>query len=171
MAVKIKRIKGGKAKRKYNIVLDNIDPWYQKVLFENPLIKEYLKTDDQFVQILFKMAEMERAHKVKNKVYYNPYLEEITAFEDIEIHSNLIDWNCAICNTEIQSNIANFKIDNFTCNKCKNAHNSTNKRIDPRIVDSSFEFHKFCRNQLIKDQKKFLKYIKHFEMGYTRGQQ
>jgi hypothetical protein len=169
MAVRIKRSKGGKTKRKCNIVLDNIDPWYQRVLFENPLIKEYLKTDDQFVQILFKMAEMERAHKVRNKVYYNPYIGEITEFDDIEIQSNLINWNCAICNTEIESQIANFKISNFICKKCKNSHNSTNKRIDPRIVDSSFEFHKFCRKQLIKDQKKFLKYIKHFEMGYKRG--
>lgn len=169
MSVKIERVWGGKKKRKYGIILENIDPWYQKVLFENPLIKEDLKTDDQFVQVLFKIAEMERAHKVKDKLYYNPYIEEITYYDDIIEHSKLIDWNCAICNVDIKSEIGNFKMDNFICSKCKNAHNSTNKRIDPRIVESSFEFHKYCRKQLIKDQKRFLKYVKHFETGYKRG--
>jgi hypothetical protein len=169
MAVKIIRSNGGTKNRKYQILLEDIDPWYQRVLFENPLIKEDLKTDDQFVQVLFKIAEMERAHKVKHKLYYNPYVEEITEYSDIISESSLIDWNCAICNNSIKSEVSNFKIGNFTCKKCKNAHNSTNKRIDSRIVDSSFEFHKYCRNQLIKEQKRFLKYIKHFETGYTRG--
>ena len=36
-------------------------------------------------------------------------------------------------------------------------------------VQSSFEFHKKCRKILLKEQKRFLKYIKHFESGYQKG--
>lgn len=161
--------KAGPNRRKYGILLDGLDPWYQRVLFDNPLIKEELKVDDQFVQVLFKIADMERSHKRKHKMYYNPYTEEITDYSEVLEQSLLIDWNCAICRTSIQSEVANFKIANFICNKCKKSHNKTNKRIDPRIVDSSSEFHKFCRDQLIREQKRFLKYVKHFETGYQKG--
>lgn len=161
--------KAGPYKRKYGILLEHLKPYQQRILFDNPLIKEDLKTDDQFVQILFKIADMEQSHKNKRKVYYNPYTETITTYEKILEQSQWVDWSCAICNSDMVSQMAHFKMDNFVCSKCTDAHNSDNGRIDPRIVDSSFEFHKYCRKRLIKEQKKFLQYVKYFEMGYKRG--
>lgn len=165
---KIER-KAGPYKRKYGILLEHLKPWHAAVLFNNPLVKEDLKTDDQFVQVLFRIAEMEKSHKRKHKVYFNPYTNDVTSYKEVIEESQQLDWNCAICNDEIQSTIAEFNIKNFICKKCKDAHNTTNKRIDPRIVDSSSEFHKYCRKRLIKEQKRFLKYVKHFETGYRKG--
>ena len=121
------------------------------------------------MSILFKIADMEQSHKYKHKVYYNPYDDSISTYEKVIEQSQIIDWNCAICNDEIQSQEGEFSMSNFVCNKCKDAHNSDNNRIDPRIVDSSHEFHKYCRKRLMKEQRKFLQYIKYFETGYKRG--
>lgn len=159
----------GPFKSKYGIRLDSIEPHQKKILLENELIKDDLISDDQFVSILFKIAEMEQSQKNTRKLFLNPYNNKITTYEKVIEQSKIIDWSCAICKKSISSEIANFSIDNFTCKKCKNVHNSTNKSIDPRIVDSSFEFHSVCRKKLIKEQKKFLKYIKYFEKGYKRG--
>lgn len=159
----------GPHKNRHGIKLSTVKPYLHKILFDYGLIDEYLKTDDQFVSVLFKIAEMELSCKRKNKLYHNPYNDEITTYDEVIEQSNLIKWNCAICNIEIESKIAEFDINNFVCNDCRDSHNSDNSKIDPRIVDSSFEFHKMCRKKLIKEQKKFLQYVKYFETGYTRG--
>jgi len=151
------------------IYFKNVKPYQKRVIRENPLLKNRIADDDQFILILFKIADMERSHKMKSKLYYNPYSERITDYNEILDFSRLIEWNCAICNAEIQSEISNFKIENFVCKKCKGAHNTNNKRMDPRIVESSFLFHKNCRDILLKEQKRFLKYVKHFESGYKKG--
>lgn len=151
------------------IFFKNVKPYQKRVIRENPLLKDKIKDDDQFILVLFKIADMERSHKMKNKLYYNPYTEEITEYSDVLGFSRLIEWKCAICTKDIQSEISNFSIENFVCKKCKGAHNTTNKRMDPRIVESSFMFHRHCRNILIKEQKRFLKYVKHFESGYKKG--
>jgi hypothetical protein len=147
----------------------NIKPYHKKLIRENPLLKNKIKDDDQFILILFRIADMERSHKMKNKLYYNPYTEDITEYNDVLDFSRLIEWNCAICTKNILSEISKFNIENFVCKKCKGAHNTTNERMDPRIVESSFLFHRQCRDILLKEQRRFLKYIKHFELGYKKG--
>jgi hypothetical protein len=169
MSIPIIIRRAGPVKRKYGILTEYLKPYHIRLLNENPLVKDDLKTNDQFVKILFKMADMEQSHKHRHKFYYNQYTDTITTYEDIIEHSKWIDWSCAICNVEMLSMMADFSVCNFVCTKCEKAHNSNNGRIDPRIVDSSFEFHKYCRKLLIKEQKKFLLYIKYFETGYKRG--
>jgi hypothetical protein len=53
--------KGGPYKRKYGILLSNLKPYQAKILFDNPLISESAK-DDQFVLILFRLADMENLY-------------------------------------------------------------------------------------------------------------
>ncbi len=43
----------GPFKRKHGISLDNLKPYQQKILFDNPLIKDSA-SDDQFISILFR---------------------------------------------------------------------------------------------------------------------
>jgi len=158
----------GPWKSKCGIMLKNLKPYQQRILLENELLKEDFKTDDAFVGILFKIADMEQSHTYKHKLYYNPYTETVTTYEEVLEQSQWHEWSCAICNHDIQAKMAEFDIGNFVCVHCKDAHNSDNGRIDPRIVDSSFEFHKFCRDLLIKEQKRFLQFIKYFEKGHKR---
>ena len=165
---KIIRKKGSNRSR-HGIALDPLPDYYKNILLDNSLSAENFKTDDQFVNEIFKIAEMERSGKAKNKFYYNPTENSIQQYRDILESSKEIEWNCAICDKDILSEMSLFNMENFLCNKCQESHNKKNKTIDQRIIDSSFKFHTFCRKILIKQQKEFLKYIKHFETSYMRG--
>ena len=64
--------KGGPYKRKFGIVLKHLKPYHQRILIDNPLIEED-SDDDQFLQILFRLADIDKSKKTDRKFYYNPY--------------------------------------------------------------------------------------------------
>jgi hypothetical protein len=156
----------GPFKRKHGIFLDNLKPYQQKILFDNPLIKDSAD-DDQFMLILFRLADMDISKKTDRKIYYNPYKDIVTDYKQIETDSKYIDWNCAICKADIKSVISEFNIDNFICKDCHDAYGSHNKikTVDSRIVDCSIKFRKHCKNILFKEQRTFMRYIAKFKKG------
>lgn len=158
--------KSGPYKRKFGILLENLKPYQQKILFDNPLIKESSE-DDQFMQILFRLADMDISKKTERKIYYNPYKDIISDYKQIESDSRYIDWNCAICKASIKSKMSEFDIDNFLCKDCHDSHGSHNKvtTVDVRIVESSFKFRKHCRKNLLKEQRSYMNYIGKFKRG------
>jgi len=52
------------------------------------------------------------------------------------------------------------KVENFVCNKCSESHNSSNKRIDKRIINSSVNFIKHCKSLLKGEQREFMTYVR-----------
>lgn len=161
--------KQGPFKHRHGISIENLKRYHKSILYDHDLIADDLKKDDQFVSVLFKIADMEHSLKYKDKFFLNPYNNKITLYEDVIEQSQQLEWSCAICQVNMPAKMSDFSINNFVCKNCKDSHNSNNTRIDPRIVDSSFEFHQLCRKKLLKEQRKFLKYIKYFETGYKRG--
>jgi len=159
--------KSGPFKRKYGILLENLKPYQKKLLFDNPLISESAE-DDQFVLILFKLADIDISKKTDRKIYYNPYKDIVSDYKQIETDSKYIDWHCSICKSNILSRISEFDIDNFLCNECHDSHGSHNKvtSVDSRIVDGSIKFRKHCRKMLLKQQRSFMSYINKFKKGY-----
>ena len=63
--------KRGSNRSRHGISLDPLPDYYKSILLDNSLSAENFKTDDQFVNVIFKIAEMERSGKAKNKFYYN----------------------------------------------------------------------------------------------------
>ena len=156
--------KKGPYHRKFGIFLDNLKPYQRDLLKKNLLLRDFAG-DDQFILILFKLEEMSIVAKRNDKLYYNPYKDIITSFEEIQRDSQIVDWKCAICGDDIKSIIAEFDIKNLVCDQCGEAHNTKNKIIDSRIVKSSIEFRKYCKSYLLEDQKSYLSYAKKFEKG------
>jgi len=145
-------------KRKFGILLDNLKPHQKNILLENPLLKDSAKSD-QFLLVLFKIYEMERKFKSKKKVYKNPFTKEITDYYTVQLKSKYIDWNCAICDCELQSEIGLFDMDNLLCGDCYDVHRTT-PLVDKRILYNSLEFRKFCQKLLKKQQNNFMSYIR-----------
>lgn len=139
---KLKRKNYGWYRRKFNIVLNTLKPFEQRVLLENPLLK-YSADDDQFILILFRLYDMQRLGKHYGKFYINPYVNNVTTFKEIKKASKFINWKCAICKTPIKSHIDSFDIENFLCNICVETHSKT-QFIDDRILHSSLKFRKAC---------------------------
>lgn len=156
---KVRKINFGWYRRRHGILLENLPPSKQRFMLDNDYLK-WLGSDPQTFEIIFKIEDMNDHEKNPNKILWNPFRETFTTIKEVEYDSNVIDWNCAICNTQIKSRMDLKKVENFVCNNCVEAHNSRNKRIDQRIIDSSVNFTKHCKSLLKNEQREFITHIR-----------
>jgi len=161
---KVRRINFGWYKRRHGILLENLPPLKQKLLLENNHMK-WLDSDVDAFEIIFKVEDMNEHEKNPNRILWNPFRETFTNIKELEKDSDLVDWNCGICKAEIKSRMDSKKVENFVCNKCSDAHNSRNKRVDQRVIDSSIKFTKHCKSLLKGEQREFLTYIRRSSKG------
>jgi hypothetical protein len=156
---KVRKINFGWYRRRHGILLENLPPSKQKFLLENDYLK-WLNPDPQTYEIIFKIIDMNEYEKVINKPLWNPFKETFTTLKELTLDSNILDWSCAICNADIKSRMDSKKVENFVCKNCKESHNSTNKFIDTRIIESSVKFNKHCKKLLKREQTEFLTYTR-----------
>jgi hypothetical protein len=156
---KVRKINFGWYRRRHGILLENLPPSKQRFMVENDYLK-WLDADTQAFEIIFKVEDMNDHEKNPNKILWNPFRETFTTIKEVESDSNVMDWNCAICDVEIKSRMDSKKIENFVCKRCSEAHNSRNKRVDQRVIDSSVKFTKHCKSLLKGEQREFINYIK-----------
>jgi hypothetical protein len=156
---KVRKINFGWYKRRHGILLENLPPLKQRLLLENHFMK-WLDSDPQTFEIVFKIEDMHEHEKNPNKILWNPFRETFTTIKEVEADSNLIDWTCAICPVQIKTRMDSKKVENFVCKKCSEAHNSRNKRVDQRVIDSSIKFTKHCKSLLKGEQREFLTHIR-----------
>lgn len=154
---KVIRRNFGWYKRRFGIMLDPLLP-YQREFLKNNLYLRDIVDEDQPLLAIFKILEMEQQNKRSRKWWYNPYTDSISTYKEIIESSNYVDWNCAICNVDIKSNMNDFSTVNFLCKECNKTHNNR-KIIDERILNSSKLFTRHCKRLLKKDQRKFLVYV------------
>lgn len=161
---KVRKINFGWYKRRHGILLENLPPLKQKLLLENNHMK-WLDSDTQAFEVIFKVEDMNEHEKNPNRILWNPFRETFTNVKELEKDSDIIDWNCAVCKVEIKSRMDSKKIENFVCKKCSEAHNSRNKRVDKRIIDSSVRFLKHCKSLLKGEQREFMTYVRRSSKG------
>ena len=156
---KVRKINFGWYRRRHGILLENLPPSKQRFMAENDYLK-WLEPDPQTYEIIFKVEDMNDHEKNPNKILWNPFRETFTTIKEVESDSNVIDWNCAICSMEIKARMDSKKIENFVCSKFSEAHNSRNKRVDQRVIDSSVNFTKHCKSLLKGEQREFITHIR-----------
>lgn len=156
---KVRKINFGWYRRRHGILLENLPPSKQNLLLENDFMK-WLESDPQTFEVIFKIEDMHEHEKNPNKILWNPFRETFTTIKEVEADSNLVNWTCAICTAPIKTKIDSKKVENFVCKKCSESHNSRNKIVDQRIIDSSVKFTKHCKSLLKGEQSEFLRYIR-----------
>jgi hypothetical protein len=161
---KVRKINFGWYKRRHGILLENLPPLKQRLLLENHFMK-WLDSDPQTFEIVFKIEDMHEHEKNPNKILWNPFRETFTTIKEVEADSDLINWTCGICLTSIKTRMDSKKVENFVCKKCSEAHNSRNKRVDQRIIDSSIAFTKHCKSLLKDEQREFLTHVRRSSKG------
>jgi len=156
---KVRAINFGWYRRRHGILLENLPPSKQKLILDHDHMK-WLDSDVQAFEVIFKIEDQNDHERITRKVFWNPFQETFTSIKDVEKDSGLVDWNCAICDNPIKSRMTYKKAENFVCSNCQEAHNSKNRVIDQRIIDSSNKFMKQCKKMLKKEQREFLNYAK-----------
>ena len=133
MLYKVRKINFGWYRRRHGILLENLPPSKQKFMLDNDYLK-WIKPDPQTYEIIFRLIDMNNHEKFINKEIWNPFKETFTTLKELELDSNIIDWNCAICTTDIKSRMDSKKVENLFCEKCQKSHNSSNKKVDGKEV-------------------------------------
>jgi hypothetical protein len=127
---------------------------------------KWLEPDPQTYEIIFIMEDRGDWAKVPNKLYWNPYTDGFGTLKQLEVDSNLVDWRCAICKTPIVCRGDSPKNpENFVCSKCVKTHNSSNKTVDHRIVESSRSLARHVKRMLSREQTEFIRYVKRSSEG------
>ena len=157
---KVRAINFGWYRRRHGILLENLPPSKQRLLLENHFLK-WIKPDPQTYEIIFKIEDNINLTKSRHKTYWNPYREDFTVKRELIEDSLILDWHCAICKADIKCKMTSHKkVENYVCSNCQESHNSKNRKIDQRIIDSSKEFINHCKVVLKKEQREFMNYIK-----------
>jgi hypothetical protein len=157
--IKIIRQNRGRAKTRFGILLKNLAPRYQRILFNNPIISKN-SMDDRFILCLFKMEDDRIKVSYLERPFINPETREISTYSEIKKTYRILDWECAYCKTPIKSKINYFKADNFTCSKCYTYYVKDLNSISQIILKSMVNFTDYYKRLLKENQQKFLKYIK-----------
>jgi len=157
---KVRAINFGWYHRKHGILLENLPEGKKNLLLENKYFK-FLDPNPQLYEIIFKVEDDYNLIKTINKIYPNYYKGGFSTYKQILKDFLLLDWKCAICEADIKCKMNPVKnVENYVCEKCSESHNSTNKSIDQRIIDSSIKFINHCKKVLKKEQKEFIKYAR-----------
>lgn len=156
---KVRKINFGWYHRKHGILLENLPEGKRNLLLENDFMK-FLDSDPQTFEVIFRLEDQYDQTRKDKKTYWNPYREDFTTFKQIEKDADLIDWTCAICGVDIKCRVGYKKVENFVCGECGEVHNSKNKTVDHRIIDSSQQFTKHCKKLFKKEQREFFTHIR-----------
>lgn len=156
---KVKKRNFGWYHRRHGILLENLPIEKRELMYEHNFLK-FMESDPQTFEVIFRVEDQNRHHRKHKKTYWNPYKETFTQLRQVEKDSNLMDWTCAICDSDIKCRIDHKKMENFVCDECSEVHNSSNKTVDHRIIESSNKFTNHCKKLFKKEQREFFTHIR-----------
>lgn len=156
----VQSINFGWFNRRFGILLENLPPLKQRLIKENHYVR-YLERDPQAVEIVFIIEDNLDYAKAHEKTYWNPYTDSFSNYRQLLKDSSLVDWQCAICDADIQCRTDSAgKVENFVCSDCAEAHNSSNRVVDRRIISSSRKLTSHVKKLLKQEQREFISYTK-----------
>jgi hypothetical protein len=151
----IKRTGGPYPRNRYGVRYDSISKQQRRLLLEHPIIKERAQ-DDQFLQIIFELCRHRHVDRF-DKLYYDWSTDEFVKKAELKESYDTINWECALSDRPIRSNINDFSVENFVHPEY---HDTLGGNIDFRIMESSVLFQKHVKKLLMDQQKEFLKNAK-----------
>lgn len=156
---KILRTNGRFPANRYGVVFSTLSRAQKRFLIENPLLKERVQ-DEQFLQIVMEQDSYRmRTYNQDNKLFYDWSTGEITYREDVFDNYKTLDWTCALSGLPIRAKMDDFSLENFVHPKF---HEDLKKApmVDSRILKSSVEFRKKCKELLLNHQQELLRLVK-----------
>lgn len=154
----ITRTTGPYPANRFGIKYKTLSKAQRRLLMDYPLLKERSKSD-QFLQILFEQHSYTFIpHTVFNKLFYDWSTGEIIHREELLDNYQTIDWVCALSGNPIRARMDDFSLENFVHPEYRDALKAP--MVDSRILKSSVEFRKKCKELLLNQQQEFLRLAK-----------
>jgi hypothetical protein len=153
----IKRTKGPYPKNRYGIILKNLAKAHRKFLVENRYIKRWAG-DDQFIECIIKMQKAPLRDSSSARLYYDWENHTPVTQSQLVENYNTVDWKCAISDKPIKAKFMNFDLENFVHSDYLDILKAP--MVDSRILKSSIEFRKKCKELLLEQRQEFLRIAK-----------
>ena len=151
--IEIKRTTGAYPKNRYGIVFKPLMKLYRKFLVEHRHIRRWSQ-DDQFVSCVLRMQRPAIKNSSVLKFYFDHESKKVLGAAQYLERINEIDWLCAISSKPIRAKFMNFDLKNFVHPEYHDVLDAP--MVDSRILKSSVEFRKKCKELLLKEREEFL---------------
>jgi len=151
--IRIERTGGSYPINRYGIKLKPLQKKHRRFLVENRHIKKW-SDDDQFIHCVLRMQKVSTKDSTAYKTYFDWQSErpvDINAFKE---SVNTVNWLCAISGKPIKSKFMNFDLDNFVHPEYHDVLKAP--MVDSRILKSSIEFRRKCKELLLNERQEFL---------------
>ena len=151
--IEILRTNGPYPKNRYGIVFKPLMKLYRKFLVEHRHIKKWSQSD-QFVSCVLRMQRPIIKNSSALKLYFDHDSKQVLSMDDYLTKSNEINWICAISSKPIKAKFMDFDLKNFIHEEYYDVLDAP--MVDRRILKSSIEFRKKCKELLLKERQEFL---------------
>lgn len=151
--IRIERTGGSYPINRYGIRLKPLQKKHRRFLVENRHIKKW-SDDDQFIHCVLRMQKVSTKDSTAYKTYFDWQSErpvDINAFKE---SVNTVNWLCAISGKPIKSKFMNFDLENFVHPEYHDVLKAP--MVDSRILKSSIEFRRKCKELLLNERQEFL---------------
>lgn len=152
-SIEIQRTNGPYPKNRFGIVFKPLMKLYRKFLVEHRHIKRWAQ-DDQFVSCVLRMQRPIVKNSSMLKFYFDHESQTVLKSSEYLDKINQVDWVCAVSGKPIRAKFMNFDLANFIHPEYHDILDAP--MVDSRILKSSIEFRKKCKELLLKERQEFL---------------
>lgn len=149
----IERTDNHRRPTRFGIALDTLAKSFRQFLIKNKNLYRWAESD-QFVECVLKMQKPPVKDASVLKTYWDWENGIAVDKETLEKNYNTIDWVCAISMKPIKAKFMNFDLENFVHPEYHDILKAP--MVDSRILKSSIDFRKKCKELLLNERQEFL---------------
>lgn len=152
---KIQIIRDPKAQTaRFGIALKYLPKSFRQFLIKNRHMYRWAESD-QFIECALKMQKPPVKDSAALKLYWDRENNEAVDKQTLKDNYNTVDWVCAVSGKPIRAKFMNFDLENFIHPEYEDILKAP--MVDSRILKSSIEFRKKCKELLLNERQEFLK--------------
>lgn len=151
--IRIERTGNPRIANRFGVILKHLPKSFRHFLIKHKHMYRW-GGSDQFVECALKMQKPPIKNSSMLKIYWDWENSTAVNKETLENNYNMIDWVCALSGKPIRSKFMNFDLENFVHPEYWDALKAP--MVDSRILKSSIEFRKKCKELLLNERQEFL---------------
>lgn len=151
--IRIERTGNPRFANRFGVILKFLPKSFRQFLIKNKNMGRWAHSD-QWVECALKLQKPRIKDSSALKLYWDWESNSAVDKRTLENNYNTIDWICAVSGKPIRSKFMNFDLDNFIHPEYLDVLKAP--MVDSRILKSSIEFRKKCKELLLNERQEFL---------------
>jgi hypothetical protein len=151
--ITIKRTTNPRGGSRFGVVLKHLPKSFRQFLIKNKNMSRWAESN-QWVECALKIQRPRVKDSSALKIYWDWESNAAVDKQTLKNNYNTIDWICAVSGKPIRSKFMNFDLENFIHPEYLDVLKAP--MVDSRILKSSIEFRKKCKELLLNERQEFL---------------